>query len=123
VFILGAAASLDVAGLVIDDRAGAPDANTVPLETTGGTVAIASYSANLEAGSSIDASGGVELNTNGVPAFGAGGSISIVAGNDPEIPSLVGGHLELNALLLGYSGSRGASLTIQAPRVQVSVRR
>ena len=118
-FILGSGASLDVAGLVIDDRDLSPGADTQPLDTAGGTVSIASYNANLEAGSVIDASGGVELNGAGRPNFGAGGSISILAGNDPIIDSLVGGRLELNAELLGYSGIKGGSLTVQTSRIQI----
>ncbi|MGA3169505.1 MAG: filamentous hemagglutinin family protein [Chthoniobacteraceae bacterium] len=118
-FVLGGAASLDVAGLLIDDRDHAPDADMLPNEISGGSVSIASYSADLEAGSSINVSGGVELDSAGTPAYGAGGSISILAGNDPELPSIVGGRLEFDSSVLGYSGDKGGSLTVQAPQIQI----
>ncbi len=62
-FTLGSDASLDVAGLVIDNRDRAPGADTQPMDIAGGTVDIASYNADLEAGGSIDVPGGVALNT------------------------------------------------------------
>jgi filamentous hemagglutinin family protein len=118
-FVLEDGASLDVAGLVIDDRYYAPDPDTQPLDTAGGKVSIASYSVDLLGGSSINVSGGVEGTSEGKPVYGAAGSISILAGNDAEIPSLIGGNLELNATLLGYSGVTAGALTVQAPRVQI----
>jgi filamentous hemagglutinin len=118
-FVLGSGASLDVAGLVIDDRDGAPDAGTLPEETAGGSVSIDSYNADIEAGSSINVSGGVEETAAGKPAYGAGGSISILAGSDPEIATLLGGRLELEGQLSGYSGSRGGSLTVQSQQIQI----
>ncbi len=118
-FVLANGASLDVAGLVVDDRYNAPSPDTQPLDTAGGKVSIASYSVDLEAGSSINVSGGVEDTTAGKLVYGAGGSISILAGNDPEITSLVGGSLKLNATLQGYAGVTAGALTVQAPRVQI----
>jgi len=118
-FVLASGATLDVAGLVIDDRDGAPDAGGSPEITAGGVVSIDSYSVNLEAGSVINASGGVEDNAAGKPTYGAGGSISILAGADPILGALTGGKLELDGELMAFSGVRGGSLDIQAQNIQI----
>ncbi len=127
IFTLGPAASLDVAGLVVNDRPGAPGANTLPMVTNGGSVAIRSYTANLAAGSAIDASGGVAISAAGKLAYGNAGSIDIEAGqnpslaSDPTLKSIVGGKLALHASLRAYAGpnARAGSLTILAPLIQV----
>ncbi|MDD5260535.1 MAG: filamentous hemagglutinin family protein [Methylacidiphilales bacterium] len=117
-FILGSAASLSTAGLIVDDRAGS---SLSPLATAGGTVSIKSYSADLAVGSKIDASSGVALSGTSKEAFGDGGSITINAGQDPGTPALVGGILNLNASLRGYAGigKKGAALNILAPLIQI----
>ena len=43
----------------------------------------------------------------------------IGAGQDPNITSLIGGHLILDSSLQAYSGSRGGSLSILAPSIQI----
>jgi len=118
-FVLGSGATLDTSGLIVDDRAQAPDAGTGLLLTSGGSVSIKSYSADLEAGSVINVSGGVEMTTSGKPAYGNGGSITIAAGQDPGLSPLIGGVLTLDSLFEGYSGATGGSLSILAPLVQI----
>jgi filamentous hemagglutinin family protein len=118
-FILGPAASLSTAGLVVDDRNHSPGAGESPLMTSGGSVVIHSLNVDLSAGSEIDVSGGVELNSSGKPLYGAGGSINISAGQDPGIGVLLGGALTLDADLMGFSGAKGGSLSLSAYLVQI----
>ena len=118
-FQLGSGASLNVAGLVIDDRSISATAGTVPLFTSGGSVSINAFSANLATGSSINVSGGAEVSNTNKTTYGSGGAITIKAGQDPNLQSLVGGSLTLGSSLQGYSGAKGGSLTIQAPLIQI----
>ncbi len=118
-FTLGAGATLSTAGLIVDDRPGAPDQLDLPLATSGGSISIAGYSAELARGSTIDVSGGVAMGAPNRRTYGAAGSISIAAGQDLQIKSVLGGELELGATLRGFSGSRGGSLSILAPLVQI----
>ncbi len=118
-FTLGSSASLSTAGLFVDDRPESTAANTLPLVTKGGAISIASYSANLAAGSGIDASGGVTVAANGKIAYGNGGSVAIKAGQDPGFASLIGGQLNLKATLQAFSGAKGGALTLLAPSVQI----
>lgn len=116
-FTLGTTGSLSVAGLIVDDRFASSD--RLPLATNGGTIAINAYSANLAVGSTIDASGGVAVSAANKVTYGSGGSLSIKAGQDPNLTSLIGGNLVLGSTLSGYSGTKGGSLTIQAPLIQI----
>jgi len=118
-FILDASASLTAAGLIVDDRLSSPTAEALPLNTNGGTITINGYSVDLEAGSSIDVSGGVVMSPAGKITYGKGGGIVIKAGQDPTIKSVIGGKLTLEAALRGYSGGVGGSLSIQAPLIQI----
>ena len=118
---LGAAASLSTAGLVIDDRLSAPAPLSQPLVTTGGTVSLAGYSADLATGSVIDVSGGVVMDSFGKRTYGNAGSITINAGRDLELKGLLGGHLNLGSTLKGIAGigAQGGSLNLQAMTIQV----
>ena len=118
-FTLGAGASLNTAGLIVDDRSTSPGANTLPLVTDGGSISITSYSASLAKGSTLIASGGVAAGSTGKLTYGNGGSISIKVGQDTNIASLIGGQLVLGASLEAYGGGRGGALTIQAPLVRI----
>jgi filamentous hemagglutinin len=118
-FVLGANASLSVAGLVIDDRSISATAGTLPLVTAGGKIAITGFNVDLAQGSSLNVSGGVEVTGTSKSSYGSGGSLSILAGQDPNLSFLVGGQLTQGASLAGFSGGKGGSLTIQAPLVQV----
>jgi hypothetical protein len=81
-FVLGPNALLGVAGLIIDDRADTSTANTLPISTNGGSIAIRAFTANIAQGSQIDVSGGVRVDNTGKATYGNGGSISIFAGQD-----------------------------------------
>ncbi len=118
VFTLGSTGTISTAGLIVDQR-GVPDANThQPIQ--GGSVSINSFTSNLTAGGLIDVSGGVRASAAGAISYGNAGSISIAAGRDSSIESIVGGSLNLDSTLRGYSGNtRAGSLSITAPWIQV----
>jgi filamentous hemagglutinin family protein len=127
-FTLGAGGSLSTAGLIVDDRPTALAPLSLPMITSGGQITIDSYSAAFQPGSLINASGGLDIQPSGKQIFGNGGAIAILAGQDPLIPSIIGGTLDLNVVsaslgttLMGYSGpgATGGSITIKAPLVQV----
>ncbi|HEX4638344.1 MAG TPA: filamentous hemagglutinin N-terminal domain-containing protein, partial [Chthoniobacterales bacterium] len=117
-FVLGDSAVLSTAGLIVDERPFAGGTH-LPLVINGGSISINSYSANLEQGSIIDASGGVSVSGTGGITYGLGGAISIRAGKDPTIASVLGGHLNFGASLSAFSGKKGGSLSILAPFIQV----
>ena len=118
-FTLGSVASLSTAGLFVDDRPDSAIALSEPLVTKGGVISISSFSADLAAGSVIDASGGVALSASGKATYGNGGSIAIKTGQDPKFTSLIGGHLNLGTSLQAFSGTKGGALTLLAPLVQI----
>ena len=118
-FTLGANAVLSTAGLVVDDRASSPTANALPLVTKGGSINIDSFGINFAPGSVINVSGGAEVNAANKVTYGNGGSLSILAGQDPGLASLVGGVFNLGSTLEGYAGGKSGALTIQAPLVQI----
>ena len=118
-FQLGSSASLNVAGLVVDNRYTASAPGSLPSLIKGGSITIKSFSANLAAGSTINVSGGATVSESSKISYGNGGSLTINAGEDPNIESLAGGHLVLGSKLEGYSGGKGGSLAIQAPLIQI----
>ena len=122
-FLLGAAARLDTSGNVTDLRSGAPIAPGVSYLPAGGKIAISSFAMDLQRGSVIAADGGLTVDGSGQIAYGAGGSISLAAGQDINIPAVFGGvfngRLNLGATLSGLSGASGGSLSILAPFIQV----
>lgn len=118
-FTLGPDASLSAAGLVVDDRINAPAPLTLPLVTRGGSIKIDTYSADLASGSEIDVSGGVVVSADNRRTYGDAGSISILTGNDLNFLGMYGGKLNLGAILKGYSGAKGGTLTIEARLVQI----
>ncbi|MES2569952.1 MAG: hypothetical protein V4710_07835, partial [Verrucomicrobiota bacterium] len=90
-----------------------------PLMSRGGTIAIHTYSADLKAGGVIDVSGGVIVSGDGTRSYGAGGSLTINAGQDLTVKSVLGGSLAMESTLKGYSGGRGGSLSILAPLIRI----
>ena len=114
-FTLGSTGSLSVEGTV----ALSYSADLTPILVDGGTIAVKSYSAALAQGSAIDASGGVTTSSTGKRTFGKGGSITIDAGQDPNVTAIIGGHLILGSSLQAFSGSKGGSLSILAPAIQI----
>ena len=118
-FTLGSSATLNAAGLVVDDRLSAPTPMIPPLVINGGNITINTYSADLTTGSIIDVSGGVAISPKGAITYGAAGSITINTGQDLTLKSVLGGTLNLGATLKGNSGDKGGSLAIQAPLIQI----
>ena len=118
-FTLGSAATLSTAGLIVDDRRDIATAFALPLVTDGGQgVSIIAYGATLMPGSTITASAGVAANATGKRTYGAGGNIVIRAGKDPNF-AVLGGHLTAGGTVESLSGTKGGSLTLQAPSVQI----
>ena len=118
-FVLGSQASLNASGMVTDLRPAADLSQPVAYTANGGTISIASYDVNLAQGSAIDVSGGATVSGTGTISYGKGGAITISSGQDPGLPSLLGGQLSLDGSLTGYSGGVGGALRIQAPLIQV----
>lgn len=120
-FILGNSAMLSTAGLIVDERPNSGAMNASPLVINGGSISINSYTADLEKGSTIDASGGVDVSGTGAITYGLGGAIRIRAGQDPtpKFAAVLGGQLNLDATLSAFSGEKGGSLSILAPFIQI----
>ncbi len=118
-FHLGAHGVISTAGLIVDDRPTSAGALSSPLITTGGTVKISSYSADLAAGGLIDVSGGLVADSRGRITYGNAGSLSILTGRDLNINGVTGGQLKLGATLRGISGAKGGTLALQANAVQI----
>ncbi|MES2920320.1 MAG: filamentous hemagglutinin N-terminal domain-containing protein, partial [Verrucomicrobiota bacterium] len=117
IFTLGSGATISTAGLITDDRAGVLADN--PVSRDGGKVSIQAYSANLLGGSVLDVSGGYSMAANSAGKFGNSGSISILAGKDPNVISALGGTLKLDGALRGLSGAKGGTLSLQAGAFQI----
>lgn len=118
-FILTGDGLLTTAGLVVDDRPTADSPAELPYKTAGGTITIQAVNVNLAEGGAIDVSGGVAVGGTGKKTYGNAGTISILSGQDKNIPSSLGGQLVLGATLRGFSGAAGGTLNLQAPLVQI----
>jgi filamentous hemagglutinin len=121
-FKLGDGVTLSTAALVVNDRADSSSAGIRPLVTAGGSISVVAYDASFGAGSVLDVSGGVVAGGAGKYTYGAGGSLAILAGQDVNVSSVLGGRLDFDparTTLVGFSGGKGASLTLQAPLVQI----
>ncbi len=116
---LGASAILDTAGLQVDDREGSIAPLSMPLITAGGSISLSGYNVNLAHGGIVNASGGVAISPKGAIAYGKGGSISIASGQDPGLPQVLGGHLQLESTMSAYSGGIGGSLNLLAPAIAI----
>ncbi|QJE97910.1 filamentous haemagglutinin family protein [Luteolibacter luteus] len=117
VFTLAEGATLSTAGLVTDDRnASSYDTPAIP---DGGSISIQAYTADLREGSLVDVSGGYAMNSDGKGRYGNAGAISVLAGKDPRVSSILGGTLSLDGTLRGISGAKGGTLTLQAGAIQV----
>ena len=118
VLTLGQHSLLSTAGTIIDDRA-VPGTELAPLSLTGGSVTLAAYTADVQAGGLIDVSGGYLLNSLGKGTFGNGGLISVAGGKDPGQHTVLGGTLTMEATGRGFSGATGGTLEMIAPRIQI----
>ncbi len=118
-FTLASGASLSTAGILVDDSVLRPDL-TKPNIIDGGSITINSFHANLAKGAKLDVSGGAYVSETSKVNYGKGGSISVITGKDLSMPpGVLGGSLVLDSTLSGYSGSTGATLSIQAGRIQI----
>ena len=113
---VAAGVRISTAGLVESDAIGSP---SDPLVTTGGTISLTGYDVALATGSLLDVSGGVYASNTAKLAYGNAGSLSVLSGQDANMPSAFGGHLNLGATPLGYSGAKGGALILKAPAIQV----
>lgn len=131
---IGAAGRVSTAGLIVDDRPLSATRSLVPLDVTrvnadgsishlsttaGGSIRIESFIAEMAAGSMVDVSGGFLIDQNADVTYSNAGTLSLKAGSDPLLDSLLGGHLTLGGTLSGFSGAAGGSLVLQAPMIQV----
>jgi filamentous hemagglutinin len=116
---LSAASTVSTAGLQVDDRLYAEAPVSDPLVINGGSITLAGYNTILPEGSLLDVSGGAAVSPGGRVSYGTGGSLTLRGGQDPNVPSVTGGTLNLGGTLRGFSGGRGASLAITAPAIQV----
>ncbi|MBS0659374.1 MAG: filamentous hemagglutinin family protein [Verrucomicrobia bacterium] len=116
-FTLGNEAIVSTAGRVVDRRGLGSD--ELATAVAGGSISLRAFNANLAAGGVLDVSGGVTVSGTGRIAYGAGGTLALAVGQDPNVASLLGGRLVLESTLRGYSGARGATLSILAPSLQL----
>ncbi|MEI6034039.1 MAG: filamentous hemagglutinin family protein [Verrucomicrobiae bacterium] len=131
---LAAGSAISAAGQIHDDRPTGLLGSTQPIAIHGGQILLEAFSVELAKGSTVDVSGGIVYPMAGKSKYGKAGAISILAGQDPNLKGILGGHLDLKAALSGFSGKdyaiddmlagissgrSGGSLTIKAPLVQV----
>ncbi len=119
VVALASGVRVDTAGQLVDHR---PLGSATPFEYAaldGGSIRLQGYSVLLPRGTSLDASGGFKVDALGDMYAGNPGDIAILAGQDPVLPTSIGGDLVLQADLAAYGAEAGGSLTIQANTVQI----
>lgn len=118
---LGSDAILDASGLLVDDRLSAPAPLSLPLLLNGGSVNLSGYTLNMAAGSLVDVSGGARIDWLGKRTYGDAGSITLKAGQDLNIPGVLGGSLVMDSTFRGFAGqgSKGGALSITAPFIQI----
>ena len=87
----------------------------------GGSIAIAGYNVDLLEGGSFDVSGGLVIAGNGKKTYGKGGGISVSAGQDPNVNTLLNGTLVLKSAMTGYGGfgAAGGALSLKMLMIQV----
>lgn len=116
---LASTATLNTAGLLVDDRLYSDAPVTNPLIISGGNIVLNAWKTVLAAGSVVDASGGAAVSPAARVTYGNGGNITVRGGQDPNIAAVTGGALDLSGSLRSMSGGRGGALTISAPVIQV----
>ncbi|MBS0631602.1 MAG: filamentous hemagglutinin family protein [Verrucomicrobia bacterium] len=116
--VVGAGAALSTAGLITDDR-GAAGGVASPIARDGGSVTLKGRRVQLAAGSALDVSGGAAVTAAGKVSYGNGGSITVAAGQDPELTAVIGGGLDFQARVAGFSGARGGTLSLLAPAIRI----
>lgn len=119
IFILGQNGNIDTSGLLIDDRITNPSSSSLPLALNGGSVTIKAFQTILRTGGKIDVSGGARSDTRARISYGKAGAISLSGGRDLAESSILGGFLQLDATLAGYSGGGGGSLNLTASAFKI----
>ena len=110
-------ASINTTGLIFDELSGTAP-GTLPFSVNGGSISISSAVTKIDAGSSIDASGGLARSATGVIHDGNGGNISIAASFN-GLEGNADGQLVLDGSLSAYGIGQGGSLSLTAPAVIV----
>jgi hypothetical protein len=118
-FILSSTATISTSGFLVDDRSTAPSPGNYPLFLNGGSISVRAFDTILNAGGTIDVSGGARSDTRGRITYGNGGTLSLAGGQDINVSAVIGGSFELNANLLGFSGGTAAALNINAAAIQI----
>lgn len=118
-FTLQPGALLTTAGLITDQRLPSDALETRALAQNGGSIRIAGLSVYLAPETTLDVSGGAVVDSLARTTYGSGGTITVNGGQDPSVPSLVGGAVGIAGTLRGYSGTRGGTLNLQAPLVRI----
>jgi filamentous hemagglutinin family protein len=116
---LAEGAAISTAGGIYDNRPTVSLGSTQPMAIAGGAITLEGFAVELAKGSRVDVSGGIAYAANGKYRYGDAGSLSLLAGQDPNLTGILGGRLQTDAQLAGYSGGQGGSLAIKAPLVQV----
>ena len=120
---LGSAGSINVSGMIIDERPTATQPFDLARTLNAGSVTLEGFNVALATGSDIDASAGVKSNASASLSYGKAGSISLLAGKDPALSTSIGGRLVLDGTVEGYAidkaPSFGGSLTLQSTLVQI----
>jgi len=117
---VAAQAVLSTAGQIVDERPGSSGQAEKPFAIEGGTINLTAYSIALQPESTLDVSGGVQVDGGGRKTWGHAGSLSVKAGQDPTALSVTGGTLKLEGVLRGFSGDTHAgSLELQASAFQI----
>ncbi len=109
---------LSTAGLSFDELSGSVPAGLLPLTVNGGNISIQGSVTTLDAGSVVDASGGVARTSAGKTSTGTGGTISLTGFFDNN-GSNAAGSLILGGTLSAYGVGQGGTLNLTAPAVQV----
>jgi filamentous hemagglutinin family protein len=117
---VGSSAGLNVSGTNFDERYSSSIPSNSRRMLDGGSITLESYSILMDPTSSAESSGGIGLNARGKISKGNGGSISILAGKDPNLATSAGGDLQLPKKLQAFSALTGGSLRIQAPEIMLT---
>jgi len=113
------AGRISVAGLLVDDLYSVPATGLRAFRIGGGSINLTGFNVRAKTGSILDVSGGLAVSSEGNLRYGNGGSLTLAAGNDPKLSSLLGGELALGGTLAGFSGKKGGTLNLTAPLIQV----
>jgi filamentous hemagglutinin len=111
--------TINVAGMMVDDRPTSPMALVDGRLTDGGSITLEGYSVVLPEGSLLEASGGVWAKPTGGFVYGRGGDIAVLAGQDTVLPTSIGGELVLDGRMQAYGGRTGGTLTLKANQIQI----